>query len=137
MLMEVGTPAASRRNESFELQVFRDGHWIAGAVFDERTEALREALRLDRSGKLLRLQTATLDASGKVIGTHTLYLKHTNADSRQGIATRTMLSRRPASRADGHPSAGLNPYTLLATFSLIVFFGIAAILALRTLHDAV
>jgi len=32
---------------------------------------------------------------------------------------------------------GLNPYYLLAMFTLVMFMGLAAILALRTLYDSV
>jgi hypothetical protein len=141
MLTADRTPTASGRRESFELQVFRDGHWIFGAVCDDRAQGLREMLRLDRSGRLVRLQAATLDATGKANGSHVLYPRTAGTDTRIGdrrhIAVGTRPSHRPPSHAEAHPASRLNPYILLATFSLIVFLGIAAILALRTLHDAV
>jgi hypothetical protein len=142
MLMIVRSPRAFGWGTSYELQLFRDGHWVISAVFDDRREALEEAHRLDRSGKLVRLRADEIDDSGKSRGTRTVFLsstiKKTWKAERERIAQRER--RHPMARMDdddgerGHP---INPYVLLAIFAAIAFSGLAAIFALRSLYDAV
>ena len=141
MLMADRTSKMFGRKTNFELQIYRDGHWVIGAVFDDRAEALHEALRQERSGKIVQLREESQDSTGKFRTARTVYLSSTIKNiwkaERQRLAARAGLSRRTNTGADGNRLTELNPFVLLAIFSLVTFLGIAAIFALRTLHDMV
>jgi len=131
---------------SYELELFRDGHWILSAIFDSRGEALDEARRLDRSGKMVRLRAEEFDAMGNSRGTRTVFLsaavKKTWKAERERIAQierhkaadRTETDVDPGTDMEERP---LNPYILLAVFSGIAFGGLGALLALRTLYAVI
>ena len=139
-------PIGSRASPSFgwrtsyELQVFRDGNWIISAVFDDRQTALNEARRMDRHGRIVRLKEEQFHHSGAGQKTHTIFLSPKVKDSwkveqdriaARGFARTVTFGTRAPHRK------GLNPYYLLAMFTLMMFMGLAAILALRTLYDSV
>ena len=127
---------------TYELQRFQDGHWVISAVFDDRRAALAEAHRVDRSGKLVRLRADEVHASGKSRGTRTVFLSSTIKRTWQAERERIALrGARPTrwGREDEEPQEGrsINPYFLLAIFTVVAFSGLGAILALRTLYAAI
>ena len=143
MLMTMqSTAGAFEWGTSYELQLFRDGHWVINAIFGNRREALAEARRLDRSGKMVRLRADEVDLAGHSRGIRTVFLSSTIKKNwkaeRERMIQRGTRHPMPLPRKDdgeeGHP---INPYILLAIFTAVAFGGIAAIFALRTLYYAV
>jgi len=118
--------------------MFRDGHWVISSVFEDRTQALEEARRLDRTGKMVRLRADEVDPAGHSRGIRTVFLSSTIKKNwraeRERMMQRGTRHPMPLPREDdgeeGHP---INPYLLLGIFTVVAFGGIAAIFALRTL----
>jgi len=141
MLTIEGTSRAFGRSTSYELQMFRDGHWVISSVFEDRAQALEEARRLDRSGKMVRLRADEVDTAGNSRGIRTVFLSSTIKKNwkaeRERMMQRGTRHLMPLRMEDDveerHP---INPYLLLAIFSAVAFGGIAAIFALRTLSTA-
>ena len=142
MLTIEGTSRAFGRSTSYELQMFRDGHWVISSVFEDRAQALEEARRLDRSGKMVRLRADEVDTAGNSRGIRTVFLSSTIKKNwkaeRERMMQRGTRHAMPLPREDdgeeGHP---INPYLLLGIFTVVAFGGIAAIFALRTLSSAI
>jgi hypothetical protein len=135
MLMQRRAPPPAGQS-TFELQIFRDGRWIISAVYDDRHVALSEAHRVDKGGRMVRL----MEESGDGDGARTVFLSAKIRDTwkaeRQRIAAGAHHPPTPHGRRVSHHSE-INPYRLLALFSLVAFLGLAAILALRTLYTAI
>ena len=138
MLTIEGTSRTFGRGTNYELQMFRDGHWVISSVFEDRTQALEEARRLDRTGKMVRLRADEVDPAGHSRGIRTVFLSSTIKKNwraeRERMMQRGTRHPMPLPREDdgeeGHP---INPYLLLGIFTVVAFGGIAAIFALRTL----
>ena len=129
---------------NYELHTYRDGAWKISAIFDDRNEALTEARRLDRQGRIVRLRQEVVDAEGNDRGMKTIYLsstiKNTWKAERERIATRSMRPIRAHVSLpddDDEPVHRINPYMLLTIFTGLAFLGLAAIMMLRTLYGHV
>jgi hypothetical protein len=128
----------------FELQIFRDGRWIISSVYDDRDIAMTDAWRLDRSGRKVRLR----EDSGSGSGSRTVFVstkvKDTWKVEQQRIAARARAhALHPQQPAEELPAKepeldmSFHPYRLLALFTLIVFFGLAAIFGLHSLYASI
>jgi hypothetical protein len=142
MLVMEGAPRTLGRGTSYELQTFRDGHWVICSVFEDREEALQEARRLDRSGKMVRLRADEVDPSGHSRGIRTVFLSSTIKKNwkaeRERMIQRGVHHPVPLRRQDtGKEEHPMNPYVLLGIFTVVAFGGLAAIFALRTLYAAI
>jgi len=140
MLAGIRAAPAFGWRTSYELQVFRNGHWTITSVFDGRGEALNEARRLDRAGKMVRVREDSTDKYGKGRGARTIYLsttiKNTWKDERKRFAARG-IDRDAAGSAGAAPEperTSINPYYLSAVFLAVVFVGLFAIFGLRSLY---
>ena len=128
---------------NYELHSFRDGNWKISAIFDDRTEALIEARRLDRQGRIVRLREELVDAEGNDRGAKTIYLsttiKNTWKAERERIATRGVRPIRAHASVTGHdePAHRINPYMLLTIFTGLAFLGLGALVALHSLSGHV
>ena len=143
MLVDISATPAFGWRTNYELQVFRGGHWTISSVFDDRDRALIEARRLDRTGKMVRLREDSTDKAGKGRGLRTIYIsatiKNNWREERSKIATRGTRARSGGFAADTlDPSPKpINPYYLASIFFLVVFLGLGAIFALRSLYALV
>jgi len=143
MLVDISATPAFGWQTSYELQVFRGGHWTISSVFDDRDRALIEARRLDRTGKMVRLREDSTDKAGKSRGLRTIYISATIRDNWR--AERTKIAARGTRTRSGSFSGEtlaplpkpINPYYLASIFFLVVFLGIGAIFALRTLSTMI
>jgi hypothetical protein len=126
---------------TYELQLFRDGHWVISSVFDDRREALQEAHRLDRTGRMVRLRADEVSAAGQSRGMRTVFLsstiKKTWHAERERIIQRGIRPLRRSAKVDDEAAHRVNPYFLLFIFSLVAFGGLGAIFALRMLYAAI
>jgi len=122
----------------YELHLFQAGRWIVSGQYVDATDALADAHRLDRRGKLVRLRAETLNRSGRGLSTRTIFLssavKTIWRDERRKLALPSAgVSHKPATAIADH-SRGLNPYALLAKFGVIAFAGLAMLVALQSLY---
>lgn len=131
-------------SENYELQTFREGHWKISAIFDDRTDALIEARRLDRQGRIVRLREESMDSEGNDRGARTIYLsstiKNTWKAERERIATRgvrPIAVRGGRVDDDDEPAGRINPYMLLTIFTGLAFLGLGALVALHSLSGHV
>jgi hypothetical protein len=127
---------------NYELQSFRDGAWKISAIFDDRTDAMTEARRLDRLGRIVRVREETIDAEGNDRGMRTIFLsstiKNTWKAERERIATHSARPigayGLPRANGGGREPTRINPYMLLTIFTGLAFLGLGAIMMLRTLY---
>ena len=122
----------------YELQLFRGGRWIVSGQYVDGGDALADARRLDRGGKLVRLRAETLNRSGRGLSTRTIFLssavKTIWRDERRKLAMQSAGASHTPEAAIAVASRGPNPYVLLAKFGVIAFAGLAMLVALQSLY---
>ena len=140
---------------AYEIHTFIGGRWKIDSVFDDKELALFEATRMDEAGRHagVRVIEEEYDENTQKTKIRTIYRgsKITEANSaalertkqaRQQVAQQKVqfaqekaIKKVEAVRAQQKRKS--NPYRLIGLFTVIALIGIAGIIALRFLHDAV
>jgi hypothetical protein len=140
---------------AYEIHTFQGGRWKIDSVFDDKDLALFEATRMDEAGRHagVRVIEEEYDENTQKTKIRTVYRGSKIADANSAALERTKQTRQQVAQqkvqiaqekavkkveaARAEQKRKSNPYRLIGIFTAIALIGIAGIIALRFLYEAV
>jgi hypothetical protein len=140
---------------AYEIHTFQAGRWKIDSVFDDKELALFEATRMDEAGRhagvrvieeeydenTQKTKIRTVFRGSKIAESNSAALERTKqvrqqvAQQKVQLAQDKAIKQVEAVRAEKKRKS--NPFRLIGIFTMIALLGIAGIIALRFLHEAV